>query len=474
MRIAVGGVSQETNTFFARPSTQENVVCARGPQLVGAEEWQGMTRAGHEVVPLLHAHVSGAGPISAGCFRGVLDEFISLLKRSLPLDAIFLPLHGAMWVPGIGSGEEALLKAIRGVVGRDVFVAGTLDLHGNMSAEFTRRCDYLTSLRTAPHRDGRENLQRGVAMLRRCLNERIRPVSELIKIPLLLSGEAAMTDYEPAKSFYARLPVLDRRPGILTASLLVGCAWTDGPDTAVSVLIYGTDRNAVRREATQLARDVWDAREQFQIIPPPLEVDDAFRQALNAAEKPVFVSDTGDNTTGGAAGDTPFILKRFLELKQKHKVEPRILIAAIADPEAVSRCWSAGTGVAVDLSLGGKLDQVHGRPFPARAKVVRLVGEVEGLKPRALVKIDGIDVVLSSDNRAFERMRHFDLIGVRPRDYGIIVVKMGYLFPELADFAPKAIMAYTPGCCDLRLESLDYSRIPRPVYPLDRNMRWDP
>jgi len=386
-----------------------------------------------------------------------------------PLDAVFLDLHGAMEVEQYGDGEAALLREIREAVGPDPLICGTLDLHGNLSHAFVDRCDLLTALRTAPHRDGAETLERGVRHMTACLRRGERPVCRLVKLPLLVPGEAGVTEVEPGRSLFARLPEMDARPGVLVSSIMIGCAWTDSPETGVSTLVCGTDPQAAEAAAQDLARAVWERRAEFRIDVPTAPADEAIRMAVAAPERPVFISDSGDNTTAGGAGDSPFFLERLIALRA-----PEAVFAGIADPEAVRRCFEAGEGAEIELTMGGKMDRRFARPFRARVKVKRLVAETEGIPPRALIEVGGVDAVLQSDRGPFTRLRHFELTGIDVRRKKIVAVKLGYLFAELRDFAPKHIMALTPGFGDQRMDRLPFRRLRRPIFPFEPDTEWSP
>jgi microcystin degradation protein MlrC len=188
MRIGVGGWSHETNTFSSLPTRHEDFQFARGNKLVSAEPWQELAKQGHTLVPLVRAWAHPSGPLTPDCYRRIAGELADRLKAALPLDALFLELHGAMEVAQIGDGETAILRDVRAVTGPEVFICGTLDLHGNLAPEFVHAMDFLTAIRTAPHRDSKDTLARGVRLMTRCLQEGIRPVTELVKLPLLLPG----------------------------------------------------------------------------------------------------------------------------------------------------------------------------------------------------------------------------------------------------------------------------------------------
>lgn len=467
MRIAIAGLAHETNTFSTLPTTYEDFRITRGSVLIDTPFWQKMADAGHELFPLFVAHATPSGRVTRAAFERFLKEMLEGLQAHLPLDGVLLHLHGAMDVEGVGDGETAILRAVREIVGLETFIAVTLDLHANLAQEVVVHSNLLTAYRTAPHRDELETQERGARLMVECLEGDIRPTSLMIKLPLLVAGEAAVTEVEPARSLYARLEQIDQLPGILTASILIGCAWTDSPQTAVSVLISGTDAEVVDRETTKLAREVWARRAEFSIDVPTASIDESIQMAYAAPEQPVFISDSGDNPTAGAAGDSPIFLEHLVNAGAQDA-----LVAGITDPQSLKQCFAAGEGGVVDLSIGGRLDRTFARSYAARATVVRLIHTAEDVVPQALVRIGEVEVVLQSDRRPFTDLRRFELLGIGVRQKKLIVVKLGYLYPELRDFAPKHIMALSPGFGDQRLERLPYEHLVRPIYPLDPEAEW--
>lgn len=469
MRIAIAGFSHETNTFSTLPTRFEDFHVTRGDQLTQDPLWQAAAAQGHQIMPLLVASASPSGRVTRSAFERFSAEILDGLRQCLPLDGVLLHLHGAMEVEEIGDGETALLRAVRARIGAEPRIAVTLDLHANLAHAVVDCCDLVTAYRTAPHRDIAETRARGGRLLLRCLEAGVRPSTQLIKLPLLVAGEAAVTEVEPIRSLYARLPAIDEREGILTSSILIGCAWTDSPETMISVAVSGTDVQASRAAANELAQAVWDARRAFAIDVPTASTVDAIQMAYASPIRPVFISDSGDNPTAGAAGDSPLFLEQLVFSKAEEA-----LVAGITDPAAVEVCFRAGAGARVTLSLGGKLDQTFAQPYQTEATVERLVPETVGIPPRAVVRIGGVTAAIQSDRPPFTELRHFESAGIDPSAWKVIIVKMGYLFPELRDFAPQHIMALSPGFGDQCLARLPYHRLRRPIFPLDPDASWQP
>ena len=459
LRIAVGGIAHETNTFSSVPTEYSDFLIVEGAQLISGPGWGDLDRDGIDIVPLFSAHASPSGVVTRDAFERLLGELIEGMVAASPLDGILLTLHGAMVVETLGDGETAILEAIREAFGEDLFVTVTLDLHANLAPYVAAECSIITAYRTAPHRDAEETRLRGMRSMIDCLINDLKPTTRMVKLPLLVGGEAAVTEVEPAKSCFALLAKIDARPGIVVSSILIGCAWTDSAHTGVAAVVSGTDEAAIEQATDELAEELWSRRTDFTIDSITAGIDDSVRTAQESNVRPVFISDSGDNTTAGAAGDTPTFIRYFSENGTR-----KCLVAGITDPVAAKACADAGIGAKIEVSLGGKLDSTNGTPF-ACTGVVESLSDSNG--PRALMRIDNVDVVVQSDRRPFTELGHFAELDIEPTDYKIIVVKEGYLFPELRDYAQLHIMAISEGFGDQRLDRLPYKKLQRPIYPFD-------
>lgn len=461
MKIALGGILHETNTFSTVPTEYDDFRRSVGEALL-------VPSPRCSIEPLFAAHATPSGRVTRRAFDRLLLELLDGIREAMPVDGVLLELHGAMEVEEIGDGETAILEAVRALIGPEPLVCTTLDLHANLAPICAELSDIVVAYRTAPHRDVVETRARGIEALCRAFEDGRRPHTELAKLPLLVAGEAAVTEIEPAKSLYAALSAVDSRSDTLCASILIGCAWTDSPHTTVGTVVSGFKPIAARGAAAELAERTWAVRDRFAIESPTAELPAAISMAMELDTTPVFISDSGDNTTAGAAGDLPTVLRYLVE----HRV-PGCLVAGVHDSEAVAQCFERGVGAEVDLTVGGRLDTVHDAPYRFTARILELNGDDE-IPPRAVVQVAGVDAVLQSDRRPFTELRHFERLGLDPAGYDIIVVKEGYLFPELRDYARSHIMALTPGFADQRLDRLPYERLTRPIHPLDEGVSWEP
>ncbi|MBI2939568.1 MAG: M81 family metallopeptidase [Chloroflexi bacterium] len=469
-RIAVGGITHESSTFSPLPARLDDFDIRRGDDLLRAFGVAADARA--DLVPTLlaQAQLSG-GQVERAAYLRLAGELIERLRGAGPVDGVCLALHGSMEVEDIGKGEEDLLTAIRAVVGREMLIAVSLDLHANATPAMVALADVLTSYRTAPHRDARQTRQRALNLLVRCLQRGIRPAPYLVKLPLVLQGEKAITDAEPMASLVRLVEEISQAPGMLDASVLVGFAWADVPYATTGVIaVAGGDAALARRQAERLAAAVWEARERFAFDVETGTLDHCIDIARAALEPTVFITDSGDNPTAGAPGDVPLFVERLLA-----KDVPDAVCAAIPDPEAVAACREAGVGAMVTLMLGGKLDPVTSPPLELAGWVEHLSAHGAGADDLAVVRVRGVRVILTARRRAFLAPEHFREAGIEPLEHKLVVVKQGYLFTALRRIAPRMLMALTPGLTDQVLERLPYRNLPRPVFPLDPvSSEWRP
>ncbi len=466
-RIAAGGISIECATFSPLPSDWSDFEVLRGDDLRErysfAEQYPDVSFA-----PLMQASAVPGGVLRREVYDALKHEFLDGLRAAGPWDGVYLDMHGAMAVEGMDDAESDFYSAVRQTVGPDCLLSASYDLHGNVSTAIVDQLDLITVYRTAPHQDAPQTRARAFELLLTCLRRRLRPAKAFIPIPVMLSGERTMTLVEPGKSVYAGIGNLIKGDAVMDASLLVGFTWADESRSHAAALAFGLDEDAVWQAARQLAQAYWDARHDFDFGMPTGSVDECIDIALRSATSPVFISDSGDNVTAGAAGDVPYVLEKLLA-----KSVSKVVYASLADAAAVEACFAAGAGAVVDLSLGGKLDPVHGRPLRVRGRVDKL-HVAAGRGRQVILRVDAIDVIVTERRLAFTSLAHFDELGINPLDYEIVCLKLGYLFPDFQRIAPLALMAFSPGAVSALPETLPFHRIQRPMYPFDRDMRWSP
>jgi microcystin degradation protein MlrC len=477
MRIALAGMMHESCTFSRLLADLDDFRLVRGPDIIEyLDIGDALSQLQVECVPVLYADSpTPGGWIRESAYLQIREEILDGLVAAGELDGICLVMHGASSVENIFSGEADLVRAVRARLGSRPLIAVRLDAHANLSEEFANKTDIWTPFRTAPHRDHRETLERTLGLLVQALHSKRRPRPVFIRVPALIPGEMATTESEPMASLQAGARQLEQIPGILSADVVIGFANTDVAYGGLSVVVIAEDDASLplaRSEARQLAQRIWDQRNAFGFdreTAPTL--DDAVATALGASETSVFIADVGDNPTAGVPGDNPHSLERLLALGV-----PDAVLAGIVDPAAFRACAHAGIGEVVTVELGGKLDLEHGAPLQVTGVVEHLYCPAAALAEPAIATllVAGVRVLVTDRRKAFTLLRDFEVAGVDPLAHKIVVVKLGYLFPELRDAAPREILAMTPGYNDMDLTRLPWRYETRPIFPLDRDMSWRP
>jgi microcystin degradation protein MlrC len=465
-RVFVAAFAHETNTFHPVRTTAFSF---SKPGPLSLDAWK---EADLEIVPGVSAYPSGGGTIEEKPCREAMDRVLESLMAATPVDAVFLRLHGAMYAEGIGPAETILVSEVRSIVGPQVPIACTFDLHGNIPARLAKYGDILVGLKTAPHTDGPQTVELAGSILLDTLRSRVFPVSCVLPIPIIVQGEKAMTTSEPFRSLVEEARKLEREgiagfeEKILAATIFVGCAWTDSPDTGMSIIVTADgSRDAARAAAVYLARKVWDARRQFAFGCETAELEEGVARAAAAKESTVFLTDSGDNVTASTPGDLPIVLRHLVLRRIKNS-----LVAGINDTEATRKCFEAGEGNILSLSVGATVEKRFGPPLQAETRVVRLVKDSK----MAVVRVGDVDVILADGPAAFTDPDQFKPCGVDPLSYKIVVVKEGYLYPGLTRIAPRYIMLLTPGAGDMRIERLTYTRRRKPLFPFEPDAAFDP
>lgn len=462
-RIAIGGIAIESSTFSPHRSGASDFTTVRGDAL--RERYALPDHL--DWVPLVYARALPGGAVEPAFYAAIKAELLAGLRASLPLDGVFLDIHGAMAVDGLTDAEGDLATAIRAVVGRDCLISAAMDPHGNLSRQLVTALDLATSHRMSPHEDAALTKQRAISNLVDCLDRGIRPLRAWVRVPVLLPGERACTRDEPARGIYARLANIERLPGIIDAAVWIGYAWADEPRCSAAVMVSGTDPLALVREARDLAQTYWDARADFAFSVPAGDADWCIASALASVDRPFFISDSGDNPTAGGANDVAYLLGRLLAHPAIASGEATAIWASVVAPDAVAACINAGEGREVDVKVGGAFGSPQAAPVRLRGTVVRIARADAVGGDMAVVASGGVRAVLSTRRRPFHSVGDLVALGLDPTRHDITAVKIGYLVPDLFAAAKGWVIALTPGGVDQHIVRLGHHRLDRPIYPLD-------
>ena len=477
-RIAIAGLAIESSTFSPALTHEEAFHAKTGEAVFSSypflDSADAPLRQRATWVPTLIGKALPGGTVTREAYESLVQKTLDSLKKNAPYDGLFFDIHGAMSVVGLEDPEGDFIVRIRKALGNDVLISTSMDLHGNVSWRLAQNTDLITCYRMAPHEDALESKERAVTnLLDRLESGKGKPAYKAwIPIPILLPGEKTSTRIEPAKSIYAAVEPATKQPGIIDAAIWVGYAWADEPRNHAVVMVTGDDEKAVTGTAEQLAQSFWKARADFEFVAPTGTLKESLDKAIKSDKQPFFISDSGDNPTAGGAGDVTWTLKEILARPEfKSDQGPSLIYASIPGPELVGKAIAAGVGGQVDGYAGAAVDARYAPP-------VHLVGTVESIERgdlnaevEVVVKVGSVHVIVTKKRKPYHLEKDFTDLGLNPRKTDIVVVKIGYLVPELYDMRADWLLALTPGGVDQDLERLGYKHIKRPMFPLDKDMK---
>ncbi len=496
MRIASGGVQHETNTFATTPTTladfERDSACGSeflgGDTILNMYHDTGTIHGGYidaaeatriRLLPLLCVRAQPAGLVQQRAFDSLLDRFLDRLWQSLPVDGVVLDLHGAMVTEEYDDGEGAFIAAVRELVGRDLPIFVTLDLHANITSGMAEFADVLIGFDTYPHVDMRERGREAVELLIKTIRGDVKPVQAYRQLPLLTMPPMQCTLREPMQDLMHRVFQMEAEPGVLTATVSMGFPFADITDAGVTVLVTADgDADLANRKADDLADWLWQLRDDLQ--PQLTSIEEVMRFTKQEAKGLVIFADGSDNPGGGAPCDGTVALRALIDANFQGAV-----VGILHDPETVSQAHAAGVGATIDACIGGKTDDQHGAPVEAKAYVRTLSdgrfvhrgpmrnGLPDEFGKMAVLVVAGVEIVVSTNRRQLLDAEMLRIVGITPETRRLLVVKSAVHFrADLGPLAAHIFDADTPGIHRPDFANYDYQRIRRPIYPLDRNVEF--
>lgn len=489
MRIAIGQLWQESNTFNPRPTTRadfEDFGVLRGSDVVermaGTNELGGFIQSlrqwpeAPDIVGLARLPAWPGGAATCDTFEWLRGVLVHEMRHSGEVDGVLLALHGALVADGHADVEGEVLRAIRDVIGRETPLVATLDLHANITPLMVEQADALVLYHTAPHVDVFETGVRGAAVLRRILIEGAHPVTSFRKLPMVVPAERANTQ-DPASVSHAlrlRLQAMEAQPTVLTAGLATVQPWLDIPELGSAVLVTSDgDEHLARSLCDELAELLWNRRHDY--LPELVPLEAAVREAHEARDGLVVLSDSADSTTSGAPGDSTWLLRELLKYGW-----PRPALVTLVSPEVVDLARQRGVGAELTTPLGGVRDHRFSTPIQVTARVRNLFDArfvMSGhlaknlpidMGPAAVLGIGNVHVIVTSRSGPHFAPDLFRVAGLDPFAASVLVAKSPCGFrAAYADRASKIIVVKAPGCAPSDFWNYPYRNIPRPLWPWD-------
>ena len=409
---------------------------------------------GIEVVPSIYANALPSSTVEREIYDYYANMILDTVRANPDADGMYIYVHGSMEVDGIGSGELYLLKEIRKILPRTALIALTMDLHANITQELGQYADIVCGYKTAPHTDQNESQLRAARALVYCLKNNVRPYTFVQKIPMLVKGDTMLTRQEPLKSLERETELLESEDGVFGVNMFFGHCWVDAVNTSASCVVSCSDKKRAEQIAKEYANKLWSTRKQYRFTIEAESGEECIRRALNGKEKRIFITDSGDNTTAGAEGDTPGLLKGLIAARPAKKC----CVAGITGKKIVDELFEKQDGAKVRLFETDGVILSHGE----------ILGWAKEIIGRSLtVRFGNVDAVFTEKRSAFIEKKNFDKANVDLLAYEVVVVKLGYLFEELKPYADRELFALTDGASCVEVEKLGLKNIVRPLYPLE-------
>jgi microcystin degradation protein MlrC len=479
MHLFTASLGTETNTFSPIPTGGQlfaDTALVRGgaygatPNLFALPmiEFRDRARAkGWHVTESLCTFAMPAGTTVQRVYEAFRDEILADLAKAMPVDAVILSLHGAMVADETESCETDLVERIRAMVGPDVPIGAELDLHCHLTDELVAAATAIVIFKEYPHIDVRERAAELFDIVAAAVEGRAAPRMALFDCRML---GLYPTTVEPMASFLRKIRGLEGGEGVLSISIAHGFPWGDVPQAGTRVLVitdgHKADGAALARTLGLELRDL-----RLRIEAPWLPLDAALDRAIAAPDGPILLADMADNAGGGAPSDSTYLLRAMLDRGMRDAA-----VGCVWDPGAVALAFEAGKGARLRLRVGGKVGAISGDPIDLDATVTRVVrdavqdglGAKVGMGDSAAIHAGGIDIVLISKRTQAFTPSAFTSVGIDPAAKRYVVVKsMNHFRAGFEPIAKAILYVAAPGCIDFDYTRIAYTRLRRPIYPLD-------
>lgn len=491
-RVGILALIQESNTFLPGITTFEHF---RQDLLLTGEDvrahfanahhevrgfFDGLAQAGFEAVPLFAARALPFGAIEPAAFDLLLKMMIDELESAGRLDGLLVAPHGATVAQAHPDADGYWLTKVRQHVGPQLPIIGTLDPHGNLSADMVAATNALTAYRTNPHVDQEQRGLEAADLMVRTLRGEIRPVQAACFPPMLINIERQCTSEPPLNRLVAKFEDVRNRPDVLSSSLMLGFPYSDVDEMGASALVV-TDGNKELAQslADQLGNEMWSAREG--LAGAFTSVEDAVSQA-RTLPGPICMLDMGDNVGGGSPANGTWLAHEL------HRQEVGPSFVCLYDPVAVNHVEAAGVDARLRMAVGGQTDKLHGPPFEAEF-LVKFVGdgrfaedqvrhggftEFDQGRTAIVETVDGrLTVMLTTRRTPPFSLRQLTAFGLNPGDFRVLVAK-GVNAPLAAyqPVCPTILRVNTRGVTMADVTQLPYDRRRRPMYPFEAETTW--
>jgi microcystin degradation protein MlrC len=486
MRIAIAGIVHETNTYCRDQTQLGDFYIVRGEKMMRMQGTETQTGAAIDTcieldvipVPIMWANTQPSGTIAYDAYAEMKAEILEGLTAAMPLDGVFLDLHGAGVVDGCLDLEGDFASEVRRLVGEAVPITAAFDLHGNVTQVMADALDGVFACHEYPHIDQHERAREAVQLICSMLEEDFRPTVQVQTLPMLMP--TTTTFHGPGQVLRDRMRQAEKdNPDVIKVSLFHGFPYCDIPHVGCHIVVTSKgEADQAKEIAAGLARTLWSERDSYR--PDSLSAEEAVEAALKASTKPVVINETSDNCGGGSPGDGTHLLSAMLEAGVTNAC-----FGFIVDPEVAEQAHRAGVGSSIDVSLGGKYDELHGSPLSLNVYVKALhdgrcvmqamaKGSPINYGKLARLQVNGMDIVVGSRRSQTFDTEPFLAVGIDVLTKDIVALKSSNHFRAgFEHLAGTIITADPPGLTTHHVEVFPRSNCDTPLWPIDDEASFD-
>ncbi len=489
MRILIGGCQQEISTFNPIPCEYEFFDYLRGDEIRathdGADSQIGGAMAeleaafgdDLELVFTFDAEGTAAGPLLHSAFLRIADEFLDSLKpHAGKIHGVYFSLHGAMGTTELLDPEGYLLEEARKILGDEIPIVITMDLHGILTAKMLENINGLASFHTYPHIDFADTGRRAARFLTRILKDGVKPIGARVRVPAIVRGNELITEKGAFGAQIRHAKKLHDNPDVLSAGFFICNPFTDAPELSSQAYVF-TDGNQQLAEenAFKMANDFWPNRHIMQGQFISLEAAVSKGAAMGGS---IAFTDAADAPSSGSSGDSNAIISEMIRVDYPHSI-----LAPIADPAAAAKAHELGVGATFKMGVGGAHDPQF-EPLVLDWMVESLTDgtfKCETWKyepkigPTAVLKSGNLTLVVTTETVMLVDRALFFKVGLDPKHFHSTVVKSPHCEPAFFDDWVEAnFNVDAPGATSANLKSLGHTICPRPIYPLEQDTEFHP
>lgn len=488
-RILIAECKQEVSTFNPQLSGVDDFAIRRGAEIVdyhsGVRNEIGGALATFssipdvQIIPTYSAiFITSGGTLSRDAWEQLAKDFLESIHAAPAVDGVYFCMHGAMASELEFDPEGWLLEETRKVLGEEIPIVVSLDLHGIVTDRMLKHSDAIVAYHTYPHVDFYETGQRAAQLLLKIVARQVRPVTAKVPIPALVRGDELITSTGLFGQSIRMAQAVQSGPEGLSAGMFIGNPFTDVPELQTySFVVTNNNPNLASREAIRIAENFWSNHQHMQV--PLVSLDSMAHMLSNPRRGTIAIVDAADATSSGASGDSNSILRALIESSYRGQT-----LIPIVDREAVAAAFEKGVGATLQTSVGGTLDPQRFQPLKITAKIRLLsdgkfksesFGEEWYSGKSAVLEVDNFTLVVSSRGVNLYDRSFFFAHGQNPQNFDAVVVKSPHCQHHMyADWCSLMINVDAPGSSSANLPYLGHRRCPRPMFPLDNDVKFIP